>query len=105
MMAFVGFIAQANGLCFPWKLTDSVTFQSIADAGSPFEQWDALPTPSKLQIFAAIGLLEFFGESSDALSNSGESTPLTLTLTLTPTLTLTLSLTLTLTLTRVRAHP
>ena len=31
-------------------------------AGFPNEQWDALPTLSKLQILGAISLLEVFGE-------------------------------------------
>ena len=44
MAAFVGFIAQSNGFVFPWKLTDSIGFPEIAAAGSPFEQWDALPS-------------------------------------------------------------
>jgi len=71
MFGFVGFCVQSQGICFPWKLTDSVAFSEISAAGSPFEQWDALPTAAKLQIIGAIGVLEYFGESSEALAASG----------------------------------
>lgn len=73
MMAFVGFVVQSNSLYWPWKLTDSVTHAQISAAGSPFEQWDALPTVAKLQILAAIGILEFIGEGS--LNYKGETNP------------------------------
>ena len=63
MAAFVGYCLQANGAHFPWGLTDSVSFAEISAAGYPNEQWDALPTAAKLQIFAAIGFLEVIGET------------------------------------------
>merc|ERR1719262_1765953 len=45
MAAFVGYIVQANGICFPWGLTRAgVTFGDISAAGGPADQWDALPT-------------------------------------------------------------
>jgi len=73
MFAFVGFIAGSNGLCFPWDLTLSgVKFADIAAAGGPAEQWDALPTNSKLQIFALIAFLEIVSESSSILAKNGE---------------------------------
>jgi len=73
MFAFVGFVAQAGGLAFPWALNaEGVTFGQISAAGGPYDQWDALPTSAKLQILGAIGLLEALGESSYALANSGE---------------------------------
>ncbi len=56
--------AQALGVHFPWALTTSgTTFADISAAGYPNEQWDALPTAAKLQIFAAIGFLEVIGET------------------------------------------
>lgn len=64
MAAFVGYILQSNGVCFPWGLTGQISFSDIAAAGSPPAQWDALPTASKWQIFAFIGLLEFWGEGA-----------------------------------------
>lgn len=65
MFGFVGYCIQANGLYFPFPLTlDGVTYAQISAAGSPPEQWDALPTLSKLQILGAISVLEMFGEVS-----------------------------------------
>ena len=73
MAAFVGFVAQSAGAHFPWALNaEGVTFGQISAAGGAYDQWDALPSSAKLQIFAAIGLLEALGESSYALANSGE---------------------------------
>jgi len=73
MAAFVGFVVQSQGICFPWGLTTSgITFADISAAGSPLEQWDALPTNSKLSFFGAIAFLEWWGENSYALAQSGE---------------------------------
>ena len=48
MAAFVGYIIQANGIHFPWPMTTSgMPFPS--DAGSPPEQWDALPDVAKVR--------------------------------------------------------
>ena len=73
MAAFVGYIVQANGIHFPWGLTRAgVTFGDISAAGGPADQWDALPTASKLQILGFVALFEFFGENSFCLEASGE---------------------------------
>jgi len=73
MFAFVGYCAQANGAHWPWKLSLSgLSFEDISNAGSPPEQWDALPTQSKLQILGAISLLEVFGEASYLTEAQGE---------------------------------
>ena len=50
MAGVVGYCIQANGICFPWKLTGETSFADIAAAGGPADQWDALPSASKLQI-------------------------------------------------------
>ena len=86
MAAFVGFCVQSNGICFPWALTgfrgpvDAVfpalntpvtMFSDIAAAGGPADQWDALPTASKLQILGAIAFLEVCGESSYGFEQMG----------------------------------
>merc|ERR1719460_44499 len=71
MAGFVGYCIQANGIHFPWKLTGEVAYADISAAGSPPEQWDALPTASKVQILLFIGLLELFGESTYILEQSG----------------------------------
>ena len=74
MAAFVGYIIQANGIHFPWDLTTSgISFADISAAGGPADQWDALPTNSKLSIIGAIGFLEWFGENKYALAQSGET--------------------------------
>jgi hypothetical protein len=63
MAAFVGYIVQSNGIHFPWPMTfDGTPFPS--DAGSPPEQWDALPDAAKWQIILFIGFLEHFSESA-----------------------------------------
>merc|ERR1719199_527608 len=72
MMAFVGYIVQANGFHWPFQLTTSgITYADISAAGSPPEQWDALPTAAKIQIFGAISFLELCGERSDLLEAQG----------------------------------
>jgi len=71
MAAFVGYCLQANGVCFPWGLTGDVSFASISAAGGPPDQWDALPTPAKVQILLFIGFLEICGESTYILEQSG----------------------------------
>merc|ERR1719164_329665 len=71
MAAFVGYCIQANGIHFPWKLTGSVTYADISAAGGPPDQWDALPTASKVQILLFIGFLEICGESTYILEQSG----------------------------------
>lgn len=63
MAAFVGYIVQSNGLHFPWPMTfDGSPFPSAA--GSPPEQWDALPDAAKWQIILFIGFLEWFSEAA-----------------------------------------
>merc|ERR550537_1096523 len=47
MAAFVGYCIQSNGIYFPWKLTGTIPFKDISAAGSPADQWDALPPTSK----------------------------------------------------------
>mmetsp|Transcript_153624 Transcript_153624/g.267726 ORF Transcript_153624/g.267726 Transcript_153624/m.267726 type:complete len:303 (-) Transcript_153624:159-1067(-) len=80
MAAFVGYCVQANGVHWPYALTGSldpaepgIQFADISAAGSPPEQWDALPTAAKLQIILFVGFLEFMGENSAVLALSGES--------------------------------
>lgn len=72
MAAFVGYCVQANGVYFPWKLTGDLSFSEVAAAGSPPDQWDALPSASKLQILGFVGLLEIISESTYILDLSGE---------------------------------
>merc|ERR1719198_1311333 len=71
MAAFVGYLVQSNGIYFPWKLTGEVSYADIAAAGSPPDQWDALPTAAKVQILLFIGFLEIMSESNYVLEQSG----------------------------------
>ena len=71
MAAFVGYIVQSNGIHFPWGLTGTVSYADISAAGSPPDQWDALPTASKLQIILFIGFLEICSESKAILEADG----------------------------------
>jgi hypothetical protein len=62
MAAFVGYVVQSNGVHFPWPIsTDGTPFPYAA--GSPPEQWDALPDAAKWQIIIFIGFLEWFSEA------------------------------------------
>merc|ERR1719331_1412794 len=70
MAGFVGYCIQANGICFPWGLTGTVSYADISAAGGPPDQWDALPTASKVQILLFIGFLEICGESTYILEQS-----------------------------------
>merc|ERR1719436_25300 len=82
MAAFVGYCVQSNGVHFPWNLQGPVTgtlanvpaisFGDISAAGGPADQWDALPTPAKLQIRAVVGFLEMWSETSTVLEMDGE---------------------------------
>jgi Chlorophyll A-B binding protein len=62
MAAFVGYIVQSNGIHWPWPMTTAGDPFPYA-AGSPPEQWDALPDVAKWQIIVFIGFLEQFSES------------------------------------------
>lgn len=63
MAAFVGYCVQSNGIHFPWPMTfDGTPFPSAA--GSPPEQWDALPDAAKWQIILFVGFLEWFSEAA-----------------------------------------
>jgi len=63
MAAFVGYIVQSNGISFPWPIsTDGTPFPGAA--GSPPEQWDALPVAAKWQIILFVGFLEWYSEAA-----------------------------------------
>jgi hypothetical protein len=73
MAAFVGYCVQSSGFHFPWALTRSgVTYEQISAAGSPADQWDALPFEAKLQIIGAVGFLEVISENSEILEANGQ---------------------------------
>jgi len=63
MAAFVGYIAQYNGLHFgfPLSLPEETNLQYAAGLTPP-EQWDALSMQGKFQIIVFVGFLEFWSE-------------------------------------------
>merc|ERR1712216_1103177 len=79
-----GFCVQSNGICFPWNIQGpfgavgpasslpAIAFSDISAAGGPADQWDALPTPAKLQILGVVGFLEMWSETSAALELDGQ---------------------------------
>ena len=73
MAAFVGYCIQENGYCWPWNLTGDTPFSAISAAGSPGDQWDALPTEAKVQFFVFVGFLEIWSEADYVLQNDGTS--------------------------------
>jgi hypothetical protein len=73
MAAFVGYCVQANNFYMPFKLTlAGLSYEDIHNAGTPLEQWDALPTLGTLQIFGAISFLEIMGEASYLTEAQGQ---------------------------------
>ena len=68
----MGYCFQSNGIVFPWNIQGPIdspfdagtstlpvlSFADIAAAGSPADQWDALPTAAKVQIICVVGFLE-----------------------------------------------
>jgi Chlorophyll A-B binding protein len=62
MFAFVGYIAHANAVKFPWSMQlDGTTFP---DELNPPLLWDNLSDNAKWQILIFIGFLEYWGELS-----------------------------------------
>ena len=60
MFAFVGYLAHANGITFPWAMQlDGTPFPQGL---SPPEAWDAISDAGKLQIFLFVGFLEFVSQ-------------------------------------------
>lgn len=59
MLGFLGYIVQANHICFPWA-TEENGFPPIAL--SPPDQWDVLDPVAKFQLFFFIGLMEIWSE-------------------------------------------
>jgi hypothetical protein len=81
MAGFVGYCIQANGIHWPWNLQGPIgslnadmpviSFADISAAGGPADQWDALPTAAKIQIFGFVAFLELWSESPVNLERAG----------------------------------
>jgi hypothetical protein len=59
MAAFVGYIVQSNGIHFPWPMTTAGEPFPWA-AGSPPEQWDALPNWAKVCMHACMCIINSY---------------------------------------------
>jgi hypothetical protein len=60
MAAFVGYLAHANGVHFPWKMPGD----ELAGPGcNPVELWENLPRLAKAQIILVLGWFEYYGEA------------------------------------------
>jgi len=63
MFAFVGFIAQSNGVRWPWAMTlEGTPFPEAG--GVPGAQWDAIPAAAKWQIICFAAIFELWGEGA-----------------------------------------
>merc|ERR1719201_2408841 len=60
MAAFVGYLAHANGVHFPWKMPGD----ELCGVGcDPVALWEALPRLAKTQIILVLGWFEYYGEA------------------------------------------
>merc|ERR1719235_3032487 len=60
MAAFVGYIAHANGVHFPWKMPGD---ELCGPGCNPVELWENLPRLAKAQIILVLGWFEYYGEA------------------------------------------
>jgi len=60
MFAFVGYIAAANGIKFPWPM--QLDGSGFPDVSNPPALWDAVSDSAKAQIFTVIFFLEWWSE-------------------------------------------
>jgi len=74
MLAFSGYVVQANGVHFPGMLSSDVSFDSLS-AMKPFDAWDAVPDSGKAQILGTIFLAELYSESQGTHYMKGGNTP------------------------------
>lgn len=74
MVAFVGFLVQANGIHFPGDLTHGTTFESLSSM-KPFEAWAAVPDAGKAQILLTALIAEIATESKEVHYTKGGPLP------------------------------
>jgi len=73
MAGFVGYCIHENGIRWPFPLSTSLPDYSSFEGLSAPAVWNAVPQAGRLQIFALIGLLEWWSEFSPALEKDGEA--------------------------------
>jgi hypothetical protein len=72
MAGFIGYIIHENGIRWPFPLSSSLPDYSSFEGLSAPAVWDNVPQAGRLQIFAVIGLLEYWSEWQPALELNGE---------------------------------
>ena len=74
MLAFSGYVVQANGFHFPGDLATGVSFESLSSI-KPFDAWEAVPDAGKAQILGTIFIAELASESQGTHYMKGGATP------------------------------
>jgi hypothetical protein len=70
MAAFIGYCFAENGVHFPFPIYPGETPDRYQDM-SALAVWDNIPELARYQIIAAVGLLEWWGENSEAIERQG----------------------------------
>lgn len=74
MLAFSGYVVQANGFHFPGDLATGISFESLSSI-KPFDAWEAVPDAGKAQILGTIFIAELASESQGTHYMKGGGTP------------------------------
>jgi len=74
MLAFSGYVVQAQGFHFPGMLSKDVSFESLSSM-KPFDAWDSVPDAGKAQILGTIFIAELASESQGTHYMKGGMTP------------------------------